>query len=226
MMLDQNSFDTICHEHLEYYSLAAIEYIAARAGLRVFRAQLNDINGGSIRCWLTHTGSKKYDKPEYKAFLQKLRLEEFEKELDTDAPYLAFQERIAALRAEMSALLKKIVAEGKRVHVYGASTKGNVLLQWYGIDKTLIEYASDRNPDKAGARTIGTDIAIVDEAASRAMKPDYYLVLPWHFKAEFLARERDTIMAGTKMIFPLPQISIVDANNLDTVLAGLTVPQS
>ena len=97
--------------------------------------------------------------------------------------------------------------------MYGASTKGNVLLQWCGIDNTIIDYAADRNEEKHGARTLGTDIPIVSEEESRDMKPDYYLVLPWHFREEFLERERETLERGTKMIFPLPTIEVVSADD-------------
>ena len=219
MMLAQNSFDTICHEHLEYYSLAVIEEIARRAGLQVFRADLNEINGGSIRLYLSRAGNSLYGSETDRDFLRSLRLREFELELDTDVPYLAFQERIEGLRADLSKLLKDAVAAGRKVHVYGASTKGNVLLQWYGLDKNLIECAADRNPHKHGARTLGTDIPIVSEEESRALHPDYYLVLPWHFKAEFLERERGTIQNGTKMIFPLPEVLVVATENLDQEIA-------
>ncbi len=119
----------------------------------------------------------------------------------------------------MTSLLERIHATGGRIHVYGASTKGNVLLQWYGIDSYKIPYAADRNPDKVGALTLGTGVRIISEEQSREMRPDYYLVLPWHFKKEFLLRERDTILAGTSMIFPLPEITVVNADNLDAEIA-------
>jgi hypothetical protein len=104
--------------------------------------------------------------------------------------------------------LKKLKSEGKKVHIYGASTKGNTILQWCDIDKNLIDFAAERNPDKYGAMTLGTEIPIISEAESRAMNPDYYLVLPWHFKEEFLEREKDAIQKGTKFIFPVPNIEI------------------
>jgi hypothetical protein len=106
-------------------------------------------------------------------------------------------------------MLRRMKAEGKRIHIYGASTKGNTILQWCGIDRFIIDCAAERNPDKCGARTVGTDIPIISEEESRAMKPHCYLVLPWHFKKEFLERERDVLDRGTSMIFPLPNIEIV-----------------
>ena len=114
-----------------------------------------------------------------------MRQEEFELALDTDKPYREFQQRVNIQREELTALIRKLAGEGKRIHVYGASTKGNTILQWCGVDHPLIECAAERNPDKYGARTLGTDIPIVSEEESRARKPDYYLVLPWHFREEF-----------------------------------------
>ena len=222
LMLRQNSFDTICHEHLEYYSLAVLEYIMRKADLRVFKVELNEINGGSIRCYVTHNDNYSFDSSESRSFLHRLRVREFELELDTDKPYVEFQSRIEKIKTDLRELLLRQKSSGKNIHIYGASTKGNVLLQWCGIDNLIVEYAADRNPDKQGARTIGTGIPIIDELSSRAMNPDYYLVLPWHFKKEFLERERDTIAKGTKMIFPLPEITIIDTENYDAELAKCT----
>tara|TARA_R110000824_G_scaffold118960_14_gene272113 strand:+ start:237163 stop:238461 length:1299 start_codon:yes stop_codon:yes gene_type:complete len=219
LMLIQNSFDTICHEHLEYYSLAALEAIVSRADMRIFKVAINDINGGSIRCYACPASNSVYGSSADRALLQALRVKEFQMELDTDTPYLAFQKRIDTLKDELNNLLFNIRAKGETVHIYGASTKGNVLLQWYGINRVMVDCAADRNPEKAGSRTLGTDIPIVSEADSRAAKPDYYLVLPWHFKSEFLERERDTIFSGTKMIFPLPEVEVVSPENYDTALA-------
>jgi len=107
-----------------------------------------------------------------------------------------------------------VLEDGRSIHVYGASTKGNTILQWCGIDNRIIDCAADRNPDKHGAITLGTDIPIVSEAESRARKPDYYLVLPWHFRDEFVERERETIARGAKLIFPLPAIEIVSREGI------------
>lgn len=219
LMLLQNSFDTICHEHLEYYSLAVLETIAANAGLRVFKIAINDINGGSICCYACHASNNRHGTPEDQAFIHRLRIREFEMELDTNKPYVEFQRRIHKLRDELNILLFDIRARGERIHIYGASTKGNVLLQWYGINRVMVDCAADRNPEKAGSKTLGSEIPIVSEEESRAAKPHYYLVLPWHFKKEFLERERETINRGTKMIFPLPRVEIVKSDNLDAALA-------
>ena len=208
-MLKLNSYDTICHEHLEYYSLAVLEVILRKGGMKVFKISFNDINGGSIRCYATHQTNNKFNAAEDMKLIDEIRQSEFDLELDTDKPYIAFQERINVIKTELYNFLKTIKDQGKRIHIYGASTKGNTILQWCNIDHTLIDFAAERNPDKYGARTLGTDIPIISEAESRAMKPDYYLVLPWHFKPEFLEREQDAINSGTGFIFPLPVLEVV-----------------
>lgn len=208
-MLSMNSYDTICHEHIEYYSLAVIEYILKKADMKVFNVEFNDINGGSIRCYATHANNYKFKNDTFSANLQNIRQQEFDLELDTDKPYKNFQDRINFHKEELTVLLKKLKREGKRIHIYGASTKGNTILQYCGIDNRIVDFAAERNPDKYGAYTLGTDIPIISEAESRAMKPDYYIVLPWHFKEEFIEREKETIAAGTGFIFPLPNIEIV-----------------
>ncbi len=210
-MLEMTSYDTICHEHLEYYSLTVIEKIMAQAGLKVVRVSTNDINGGSLRCYVTPLANMAYKRDEWLQDIRKMRQDEFDLELDTDKPYRNFQDRINVHRDKLMALLKKLKADGKRIHIYGASTKGNTILQWCGIDSRLVDVAAERNPDKFGARTLGTEIPIVSESESRALKPDYYLVLPWHFADEFIERERETLASGTGMIFPLPEIRIVKA---------------
>ncbi len=208
-MLKMNSYDTICHEHLEYYSLAIIEYILKQADMKIFNVELNSINGGSIRCFATHTDNFAYKKKGFVRNIKTMHQEEFDLELDTDKPYKNFQDRINVHRAELISLLKRLKQEGKNIHIYGASTKGNTILQWCGIDQKIIDCAAERNPDKYGASTLGTDIPIVSEAESRAMNPDYYLVLPWHFKEEFIEREKQTLERGIGLIFPLPTIEII-----------------
>ena len=208
-MLRLNSYDTICHEHLEYYSLAVLEKIVKAAGLRIFEIEFNEINGGSIRCCATHIGNKKYDNAENQRLIHQIQQNEFDLKLDTDQPYLDFQQRISAEKAKLRELLLDLRKQGKRIHIYGASTKGNTILQFCGIDNEIIECAAERNPDKYGAKTLGTDIPIVSEEESRNMSPDYYLVLPWHFKQEFIERERETLDKGIGLIFPLPTIEII-----------------
>ena len=208
-MLEMTSYDTICHEHLEYYSLAVLEYILKKAGLMAFNVTLNDINGGSICCHATHYDNFKYKHDKYLTNIKAIHKSEFDLELDTDKPYRKFQERANVHRDELITLLKKIKKNKKRIHIYGASTKGNTILQWCGIDNNIIDYAAERNPEKYGTYTLGTNIPIVSEEQSRAMNPDYYLVLPWHFKEEFLERERESLERGIGFIFPLPKIEII-----------------
>lgn len=208
-MLKMNSYDTICHEHLEYYSLAVLERILIGSGMKVFNVRLNSINGGSIRCFATHETNYSYRGDDYLQRLRMLRQEEFDLELDTDKPYKHFQDRINVHGEKLLSLLKQLKGEGKKIHIYGASTKGNTILQWCGIDNRIVDFAADRNPDKHGAKTLGTDIPIISEEESRAMKPDYNLVLPWHFEQEFLKRESKLLDAGVGMIFPLPEIRII-----------------
>ncbi len=207
-MLELDSYDTICHEHLEYYSLAVLEKICFRAAMKIFRVEFNDINGGSIRCFVTHEENVIYDTDENRKIIDEVRQNEFDLELDTDKPYEDFNQRIAQVKSELYGLLRTLKREGKNIHIYGASTKGNTILQWCGIDNTIIDYAAERNPEKFGAMTLGTNIPIISEEESRAMNPDYYLVLPWHFKEEFLEREKATLEKGIGLIFPLPKIEV------------------
>ena len=207
-MLELDSYDTICHEHLEFYSLAVLENILELGGMKVFKISFNDINGGSIRCYATHKENSRHDNKENYQLINETRHKEFDLELDTDKPYVEFQHRIEKLKVELYDLLVKLKNDGKKVHIYGASTKGNTILQWCNIDSSLVEYAAERNPDKYGAFTLGTNIAIISEAESRAMNPDYYLVLPWHFKTEFLEREKEALDKGTGFIFPVPVIEV------------------
>ncbi len=208
-MLELNSYDTICHEHLEYYSFSVLEKMLGDCDLKVIKVEFNEINGGSIRCYVTHTSNFAFKDRQDQRAISEVRQREFDLALDTDGPYRDFQGRIDRHREELSTLLKGLKREGKKIHVYGASTKGNTILQWCGIDNTIIDCAADRNPQKDGAKTIGTGIPIVSEEKSRAMKPDYYLVLPWHFKKEFLAREKTALDSGVGFIFPLPVIEVV-----------------
>jgi SAM-dependent methyltransferase len=208
-MLELDSYDTICHEHLEYYSLAVLEKILAMGGMKVFKVSFNDINGGSIRCYATHRENPSRDSRENDRLINEVRQKEFDLQLDTDLPYVSFQQRIEEMRNDLHSLLVKLKSEGKKVHIYGASTKGNTILQWCGIDHSLVDYAAERNPDKYGASTLGTNIPIISEEESRAMNPDYYLVLPWHFRDEFMKREKDALEKGTGFIFPIPAIEVV-----------------
>lgn len=203
-MLEQNAFDTICHEHLEYYALAQIDRLTRGHGLRIFDVSLNSINGGSFQIWVCRENA------EYagdQARLDEMKSREASLALTSDAPFAAFRERIAAIRTKLKSFIETEAAAGKCIYVYGASTKGNVLLQYFGLDHTLLRGCADKNPIKWGRRTPGTGIPIVSEEEARA-HADYFLVLPWHFKDEFLAREAEFRAGGGKLIFPLPEVEV------------------
>ena len=207
-MIEQGSYDSICHEHLLYFSLASLELLFSKNDLQIVRAELNEMNGGSIRCFVTHKSCLKYKNEKDLEFLQRIRVKEFDQELDADKPYINFQRLVEQNRRDLSELIKSLRFQGKRIHLYGASTKGNTILQWCNISSKEIDCAADRNPAKNGLITPGSRIPIVSEEQSRAMNPDYYLVLPWHFRAEFLERERESIERGVKFIFPIPTVEV------------------
>ena len=207
-MLKNNSYDTICHEHLEYYSLTVLKYLLEICDLKVFKIELNKINGGSIRCYVTHKNNNFYDNyKNLKKIEYFLRIEKKNK-IKTLLPYKNFFNRIKKTRDELYSLIKKLNNQKKIIHIYGASTKGNTILQWSKIDHKLVKFAAERNKDKWNAETIGSKIKIISETQSKKMKPHYYLVLPWHFKQEILLREKKFLNTGGKMIFPLPKIRI------------------
>jgi hypothetical protein len=210
-MLEANAFDAIVHEHLEYYSLAVIERLIGEEGLEVVSAELNDMNGGSIRLFIGHAGQHQRTQDQQDA-LAALRVSEFEMALDSPGPYEAFRLGAERVRDDLVALCKKLHGEGKKIHVYGASTKGNTILQYANLDSAHIEAAADRNADKWGSETIATKIPIISEEDSRAMHPDYYLALPWHFLEEFLEREQEFLGRGGKFIVPLPEVRVVGAS--------------
>jgi hypothetical protein len=207
-MLDMNQFDAIVHEHLEYYSLAVLERLLAEAGLGVVRAETNDINGGSVRLFIRRAARFAPAGDDAEA-LQRLRMREFEMALDAAEPYERFATAAQQVREDLAAVCRRLVADGKTIHVYGASTKGNTILQYAGIDSSIVPFAADRNPDKHGSETIGTRIPIISEEHSRELRPDYYLVLPWHFMDEFLVRESEFIERGGQFIVPMPEVRIV-----------------
>ena len=206
LMLKENAFDTICHEHLEYYALAQIERITRNNSLRIFEVTLNQINGGSFRIHVCHQ-----DAPYLTNSVNVDKLHRMEKDMamDTAEPYRAFRDRVSDIREKIRSVVVGEAANGKKIYVYGASTKGNVLLQYCGLDHTVIKGAAERNPFKWGARTPATGIPIVSEEEARADAPDYFLVLPWHFRDEILAREPDFRANGGRFIFPLPTVEIV-----------------
>lgn len=205
-MLRMCSYDTICHEHLEYYSLGSISKILEPAGLRVIDVQMNSVNGGSFA---VTAALKDSSHPANNAVISWLLGQEDRMGLQTPKPYRNFEERVFQHRLDLKRLLSNLRADGKRILGYGASTKGNVLLQFCDLRPDTIEAIAEVNSDKFGAFTPGTHIPIISEAEARAMKPDYFLVLPWHFKEGIVQREQEFLNNGGKMIFPFPEIEIV-----------------
>ena len=206
LMVERRSFDTICHEHLEYYGMHQINTMLQRHGLRVFDVRVNDVNGGSFQVWACHADGTYPNNAAAVDLL--LRKERLEGSLCT-LPLKSLREDAEAARNQTLAFLEQCLADGKVVHGYGASTKGNTLLQYFGITSRLLPFIADRNADKYGARTPGTGIPIVSEEQSRAARPDYYFVLPWHFRDAFLKRECEFVERGGKFVFPLPTFEIV-----------------
>ena len=212
-MLSQNAFDNICHEHLEYYSLLSLENLLKRHGLEVFDVELNDVNGGSFRIYTKHKNSGHSIKITKQAKRRVDYLRNNEKKLGLNNPkiYYDFAQRVHIIKDQLFNFIKNEVENGKKVFIYGASTKGNTLLQFFNLDNKWIEAAAERNPDKFGKKTIGTLIPIISEEEARSHKPDYFLVLPWHFLKEFQEREADYLKSGGKFIVPLPDFIVIEA---------------
>ena len=205
-MLRTTSYDTICHEHLEYYSLGVVQKILNAADLKVVDVQMNGINGGSFAVTAARKNSAR---PANDAVIDWLLGQEERMGLGTVRPFRDFEDRVFRHRADLVRLLKALAADGKKVFGYGASTKGNVTLQFCGITEAELPVIAEVNPEKFGRFTPGTRIPIVSEAEARSMKPDYFLVLPWHFKEGILDREKEYMNFGGKFIFPFPEIEII-----------------
>ena len=213
-MLDLVSYDTICHEHLEYYSLYQIQWIAQRAGLKIIDIEFNDVNGGSVSITAAKLSS---GYSECTARLEATLRSEKERGLQTLEPYRTFVQETERQRKDLLALVKSIRATGKTVFGYGASTKGNVLLQYCGLTEDDMPFIAEVNEEKFGAYTPGTRIPILSEKEARLRKPDYFLVLPWHFRSGILKRETEFLKSGGSFIFPLPKIEIVSESGVFSV---------
>ena len=205
-MLRLCAYDTICHEHLEYYSLGSLSAILNAAGLRVIDVQMNSVNGGSFAVTAALQDATLHAND---AVISWLLGQEERMGLATPRPYREFETRVFQHRLDLQKLLHNLRADGKHILGYGASTKGNVMLQFCNLRADTIEAIAEVNADKFGCFTPGTHIPIISEAEARAMKPDYFLVLPWHFKEGILQREQEFLAGGGKMIFPFPEIEIV-----------------
>ncbi len=205
-MLRTTSYDTVCHEHLEYYSLSVVQKILAAAGMRAVDVKMNGVNGGSFAVTAVRMGDPRRGS---EGVVNWLLEQEDGMGLSTPRPYRQFEERVYNHRKNLLRLLEGLKADGKLVIGYGASTKGNVVLQFCGIDFKLLPCIAEVNPDKFGCVTPGSHIPIVSEAEAQSMNPDYMLVLPWHFRDNIVRREAKFLARGGRLIFPFPEIEIV-----------------
>ena len=204
-MIKYNMFDAICHEHLMYLSSKVLFQMATNNKLRVFDIRYNNINGGSTQYFICKEKSKyKNNKKNLNTALKK----EENLGIENTKTYKKFFNKIENIKHKLKTRINEIKKNNRTIHAYGASTKGNVLLQYFGIGKKQIDFVADRNPKKINYYTPGTKIRIISEKKSRDIMPDFYLVLPWHFKKEILNREKNLIKKGSRFIFPLPKLKI------------------
>ncbi len=209
LMLTNMNFYDICHEHLSYYSLDALQHLMARNGLVVFDASTNAVNGGSLRAFVTHAERGEALQASGRKNLDKLAATETELKLKDAQTYRDYFERIKDLSRRVTQYMERDRKAGGKVFGLGASTKGNVLLQLFGITKETMPYISERNPDKVGLRTLGTDFELISEERARSLGPSTMLVLPWYFKTEIVKRERAYLEQGGKLLFPMPHAHVV-----------------
>lgn len=215
-MIDKNSFDTICHEHLEYYGLKQILYIANQAHLKIIDIEFNECNGGSFRLYLAKKTSNIHK--ECMELIQEILSKEIH--LENIKTFSTFMERCDNQINKLKLFIQTINNNGKKIYIYGASTKGNTLLQYININNQLIPYAVERNLDKIGRMTPGTNIEIISEETMRKSPPEYLLVLPWHFKNEIIERESEFIKNGGQLIFPLPNFEIISSKE-NVLITGI-----
>jgi hypothetical protein len=202
-MLRMNAYDTICHEHLEYYGLAQIKWMTDRAGLKIVDVWLNDVNGGSFAVMVAR---KESAYPEATALVDAMLREEARRGLHTLGPYGEFEARIFEHRDQLVELIHGTKRANKTMLGYGASTKGNVILQFCNLTAADIPSIAEVNEDKFGCFTPGTHIPIISEREARALSPHYFLVLPWHFRKTIIEREQAYLAGGGQLVFPLPRI--------------------
>jgi hypothetical protein len=215
LMLKQLAFDNICHEHIYYYSLFNLKSILEKEGFKLFDVQLNDINGGSFRIYCVKENSEisKFSTQPYRDVcnfrINSILSYEKTLKLDDENTWLNFYNEINSLKEKTVSFIKEEKLKGKKIWGYGASTKGNTLLQYFNLDNTLIDGIAERSVYKFGLKTIGTNIPIYSESEMRLSKPDYLLVLPWHFINEFIERESEFLENGGKFIVPCPKFTII-----------------
>jgi len=202
-MLEKNSYDTVCQEHIEYYTLKQIKWMCDKVGFKIIDIEFNDINGGSFSVTVAKLESSHVEDTER---INKILKEENDNGLDTEKPWIDFQRRIDTAKKDLLTFLNKCKEENKTVFGLGASTKGNVLLQYCGISEEHIIAIGEVNSDKYGCYTPGTLIPIISETEVLNANPDYILVFPWHFKDFFLSNLK---LKNMKLVFPLPNVEII-----------------
>jgi len=205
-MLRTNAYDTVCHEHIEYYSLSVIKDLIEAFDLRIIDVGMNSVNGGSFAITVARKASKYCANS---AVINWLLEQEDRMGLDTPRPYRDFEDRVYRHRNDLRRLIRQLSDDNKKIVGYGASTKGNVLLQFCDMSSRDLQCIAEINVDKFGSFTPGTKIPIVSEQEAKSMNPDYMLVLPWHFRESIMRREAEFLANGGKLIFPLPEIEIV-----------------
>jgi len=203
-MLKFSNFYDICHEHLSYYSLHTFEKLLSNFNLKCFYAETNSVNGASIRLFVCKKDNRKYDLKRFMNPMNKLRKMEKAFKLDKEETFINFQKDIDKLKNKTNKFVDRIIKKGGTVLALGASTKGNILLQHFGLNKSKIPFISDKNPDKVGLRCLGSDIELISEQLARRINPDAFIVLPWAFKKEIIKREKNYINHGGTLMFPLP----------------------
>lgn len=201
-MLDTNSYDTVCHEHLEFYALHQIKWMTDRVGFKILDVEFNEINGGSFSVMV----AKSHGDLTVIPLVQKILDDERTKGLNTLLPYEEFAGRVVQTKRDLLKFIEVAHAEGKSVAALGASTKGNVLLQYCGLTTNQIEFVGEVNSEKFGCYTPGTWIPIISEQDLLSKKPDYMIVLPWHFRNFFTSNKK---LSGMSLVFPLPNVEVV-----------------
>ena len=220
LMIEQLAFDNICHEHIYYYSLFNLKKLMEKNGFKIVDCQLNDTNGGSFRVYVMKENAdvKKFATQPHRDVcnfrIQSLLTLEEKLKLDSVDTWMDFYNRILDLKEQTVSFIKSEKEKGKKIWGYGASTKGNTLLQYFGLDNTLIDGIAERSVYKWGLKTVGTNIPMYSEEQMRNEKPDYLLVLPWHFISEFVERERDFLLGGGKFIVPCPRFQIIGLDDI------------
>lgn len=207
-MVRANSYDTICHEHLEYYSLHQIVQLLGEANMKIVDLEFNDVNGGSFSVTASHRNSAL---PEASDLVKKTLEQEETLGYTSIEPLIALGVEMEKHRAHVRDFLEGVRKRGETIFGYGASTKGNVLLQYCNIDSHLLPAIAEVNEDKFGSVTPGTNISIISESEARQRHPDYFFVLPWHFRSGIVAKESDYLAGGGKLVFPLPHLDVVSA---------------